>query len=81
MTVDSDRARLAEIEKEISAAEKQARDFKVKYEETVDPQFKIGNHRSIWTADPVYFEPFLEAVKKLGALPPERRELLKRLSR
>ena len=74
-----ERKRLVQVEKEVAETEKGIRALKVAYEDVVNPQFKIGSHRSIWSAGPDYRDSFTDAVKKLGELTAERRALRRKL--
>jgi hypothetical protein len=70
-----DRKRLTQVEKDVAETEKAIRAFKAAYEDAVNPQFKIGSHRSIWSAGASHRDPFTDAVKRLGELTAERRTL------
>lgn len=74
-----ERKRLIQVDKEVLEAEKAIRALKSAYEDVVNPQFKIGSHRSIWSAGADYREPFTDAVKRLGELTAERRALRRKL--
>jgi hypothetical protein len=71
----SDEDDLLKIDREITQTENAIRTVKEDYERTVNPQFATGNHRSIWTAPPEYFDPYIEAGKILGVLTARRRML------
>jgi len=74
-----DQKRLLQVEKEVAETEKEIRAFKTAYEDVVNPQFKIGSHRSIWSASATHREPFTDAVKRLGEQTAERRALRRKL--